>query len=109
MPQRVHPEAPVQSRARFCTPGPDTPLPPRHSRQWKEVRDHLNLAEGFIVRRGGDRSGLRKCGVRGARRSYLLREHDILVTLKHAGRLMPNQDWIGWFDEQIAQLRPGRE
>jgi hypothetical protein len=31
------------------------------------------------------------------------------VTLKHAGRLMPSQDWIGWFDEQIAALPPGQE
>ena len=44
-----------------------------------------------------------------ARRGYLLRGRDILVKLKEAGRLMPNQDWIGWFDEQIAQLRPGQE
>jgi hypothetical protein len=31
------------------------------------------------------------------------------VSLKDAGRLMPSQDWIGWFDEQIAQLRPCQE
>jgi hypothetical protein len=31
------------------------------------------------------------------------------VKLKEAGRLLPNQDWIGWFDEQIAQLPPGQE
>jgi predicted negative regulator of RcsB-dependent stress response len=40
------------------------------------------------------------------RLGYLLRGRDILVQLKEAGRLMPNQDWIGWFEEQIAQLPP---
>ncbi|MET0539254.1 MAG: hypothetical protein ABWZ64_15135 [Xanthobacteraceae bacterium] len=39
-----------------------------------------------------------------ARRNYLLRGRDILAKLKEAGRLMPNQDWIGWFDEQLGQL-----
>jgi tetratricopeptide (TPR) repeat protein len=39
-----------------------------------------------------------------ARRDHLLRGREILVTLKRAGRLMPNQDWIGWFDEQRAAL-----
>ena len=44
-----------------------------------------------------------------ARRGYLLRGRDILMQLKEAGRLMPNQDWIGWFDARIAELPPNRQ
>jgi hypothetical protein len=49
-------------------------------------------------------AAVKQCGVRGARRGYLLRGRDILVTLKQAGRLLPNQDWVAWFDEQLAAL-----
>jgi hypothetical protein len=41
------------------------------------------------------------------RRNYLLRGRAILAGLKDAGRLHPNQDWIAWFDRQLAQLPPG--
>jgi tetratricopeptide (TPR) repeat protein len=43
-----------------------------------------------------------------ARRNHLLRGREILLNLKSAGRLAANQDWIGWFDEQLAKLPPGR-
>lgn len=39
-----------------------------------------------------------------ARRGHLLRGRDILLTLKAAGRLLPNQDWIAWFDDELARL-----
>ncbi len=38
------------------------------------------------------------------RRSHLLRGKDILVNLDSAGRLMPSQNWISWFDAEIAKL-----
>ncbi len=41
-----------------------------------------------------------------ARRDHLLRGRDILIALKAAGRLMPNQDWIAWFEQQLAKLPP---
>ena len=37
------------------------------------------------------------------RRGYLLRGREILVRLKSDGRLMPNQDWIASFDEELAK------
>lgn len=40
------------------------------------------------------------------RRDYLLRGRGILAELKGEGRLLPNQDWIEWFDSQLAQLPP---
>jgi hypothetical protein len=39
-----------------------------------------------------------------ARREYLLRGRGILAALKEAGRLLPAQDWIGWFDEALGKL-----
>ena len=42
------------------------------------------------------------------RRDYLLRGRGILVELKAAGRLLPNQDWIEWFDGQLSQMPPDR-
>ena len=41
------------------------------------------------------------------RRAFLLRGRKILQTLKAAGRLHANQDWIGWFDDRLAELPPG--
>jgi hypothetical protein len=35
---------------------------------------------------------------------HLVRGRQILVSLKSAGRLMPSQDWIPWFDDQLANL-----
>jgi tetratricopeptide (TPR) repeat protein len=40
-----------------------------------------------------------------AQRAYLLRR-EILAKLKAAGRLMANQDWTEWFEQQIGQLPP---
>jgi tetratricopeptide (TPR) repeat protein len=40
----------------------------------------------------------------GERRALPLRGRDILTRLKQTGRLLPSQDWIAWFDEQIAAL-----
>ena len=37
------------------------------------------------------------------RRDYLLRGRAILTELKGKGRLLPSQDWIEWFDDQLAQ------
>ena len=39
-----------------------------------------------------------------ARQRYLLRGKELLLTLQSAGRLMANQDWIEWFNEQLATL-----
>jgi catechol 2,3-dioxygenase-like lactoylglutathione lyase family enzyme len=39
------------------------------------------------------------------RRQFLLRGRDILMKLKSAGKLMPNQDWIDWFDRKLDELR----
>ncbi len=41
------------------------------------------------------------------RRDHLRRGRQILVVLKEKGRLQPNQDWIEWFDSQLAELPPG--
>jgi predicted negative regulator of RcsB-dependent stress response len=38
------------------------------------------------------------------RKDYLLRGQQILLTLKEAGRLHANQDWIGWFNQAIDNL-----
>jgi tetratricopeptide (TPR) repeat protein len=38
------------------------------------------------------------------RRGHLVRGRQILVSLRSAGRLMPSQDWIPWFDDQLAKL-----
>lgn len=38
------------------------------------------------------------------RHAYLVRGKQILVSLKNAGRLSANQDWIAWFDEQLEKL-----
>ena len=44
------------------------------------------------------------------RRRYLRRGREILAQLKAEGRLLPNQEWIEWFDGQLAQLSgPGLE
>ena len=43
------------------------------------------------------------------RRHYLVRGRDILTRLKEKGRLPPSQDWIDWFDRQLAELPPARE
>ena len=40
------------------------------------------------------------------RRDYLLRGHGIIARLKHENRLAPSEDWISWFDSQLAQLPP---
>jgi len=39
-----------------------------------------------------------------ARQRYLLRGKELLLTLQSAGRLMANQDWIEWFNEQLATV-----
>jgi hypothetical protein len=39
---------------------------------------------------------------------YLLHGRGILVELKAAGHLLPNQDWIEWFDSQLSQMPPDR-
>ncbi len=44
----------------------------------------------------------------GSRRKYLLRGRAILVKLKEKGRLHPKQDWIQWFDDQLAKLPQSR-
>ena len=36
--------------------------------------------------------------------SYLQRGRDILLALKESGRLHANQDYIGWFEEQLQRL-----
>ena len=41
------------------------------------------------------------------RRERLLRGREILAELKQEGRLLPSQDWIEWFDRQLAELQPG--
>ena len=38
------------------------------------------------------------------RKEYLDRGREILRSLKRAGRLHANQDWIGWFEEAIERL-----
>jgi tetratricopeptide (TPR) repeat protein len=38
------------------------------------------------------------------KRDYLTRGREILVELKARSRLSPGQDWIAWFDEQLALL-----
>ncbi|MFN9629578.1 MAG: NB-ARC domain-containing protein, partial [Cyanobacteriota bacterium] len=38
------------------------------------------------------------------RYSHLQRGRDILLALKESGRLHANQDYIGWFEEQLQQL-----
>ena len=38
------------------------------------------------------------------RRRHLTRGRGILASLKAENRLLPNQDWIEWFDEQIEGL-----
>ena len=40
----------------------------------------------------------------GVGREHLLRGRAILAKLKEEDRLLPNQDWIDWFDTQLAQL-----
>jgi Domain of unknown function (DUF4062) len=42
------------------------------------------------------------------RRDYLMRGPGILMELKAEGRLLPNQDWIEWFDGQLSQMPPDR-
>jgi tetratricopeptide (TPR) repeat protein len=39
------------------------------------------------------------------RRLHLERGRALLTTLQSQGRLLPNQDWIGWFDQQLAALK----
>jgi len=39
------------------------------------------------------------------RRLQLARGRTLLTALKVQGRLLPNQDWIGWFDQQLAALK----
>ncbi len=41
------------------------------------------------------------------RRGYLIRGRAILSQLKGGGRLLPEYDWIPWFDAEIAKLGPG--
>jgi hypothetical protein len=43
----------------------------------------------------------------GSRRAYLERGRDILLKLKSAGRLRPNQDWTLWFAKRLSDLEPG--
>jgi len=43
-----------------------------------------------------------------ARRGHLLRGRGILARLKEQGRLPPQQDYIQWFDDRLAEL-PSRE
>ena len=38
------------------------------------------------------------------RRRYLLRGREILLNLKSTAKLLPNQDWIAWFDERLDEL-----
>ena len=38
------------------------------------------------------------------RRDHLLRGREILTKLESEGRLQPNQNWIDWFDSQLASL-----
>ncbi|HZL67005.1 MAG TPA: toll/interleukin-1 receptor domain-containing protein [Candidatus Limnocylindrales bacterium] len=38
------------------------------------------------------------------RHGHLLRGREILLRLKSAGRLMASQNWIKWFDEELAKL-----
>jgi hypothetical protein len=40
------------------------------------------------------------------RRDYLSRGRLIPIELKSQGRLMPNQDWIGWFYARLLELPP---
>jgi 3-methyladenine DNA glycosylase AlkC len=39
-----------------------------------------------------------------ARRDYPMRGRAILQKLKAEGRLMSNQDWAEWFEQQLRQL-----
>ena len=39
-----------------------------------------------------------------ARREYLVRGRGVLLALKEAGRLLPAQDWIGEFDDELGKL-----
>jgi hypothetical protein len=41
---------------------------------------------------------------RETRHRYLLRGREILLTLQSTGRLMAKQNWIVWFNEQLATL-----
>ena len=41
------------------------------------------------------------------RHTHLVRGRQILVSLKCEGHLMASQDWIPWFDEQLAKLTGG--
>ena len=43
-----------------------------------------------------------------AQHNHLLHGREILLNLKSAGRLAANQDWIGWFDEQLAERPSGQ-
>jgi tetratricopeptide (TPR) repeat protein len=38
------------------------------------------------------------------RRGHLLRGKEILLSLKSAGRLAASQDWVQWFEEELAKL-----
>lgn len=38
------------------------------------------------------------------RRDNLLRGRQILIALESEGRLLPSQNWIGWFDAQLSKL-----
>ena len=38
------------------------------------------------------------------RRGYLQRGLEIEQSLKDLGRLPPNQDWIGWFEQRLQEL-----
>jgi len=40
------------------------------------------------------------------RRDYLLRGRGIIARLKYEDRLTPSENWIDWFDNQLAQLPP---
>jgi tetratricopeptide (TPR) repeat protein len=38
------------------------------------------------------------------RRQFLLRGRDILLKLKSTGKLLPNRDWVAWFEKMIDEL-----
>ena len=40
-----------------------------------------------------------------ARKDYLNRGCEILLSLKRTGKLHANQDWTGWFDQAIRELK----
>jgi tetratricopeptide (TPR) repeat protein len=44
-----------------------------------------------------------------ARRDYLIRGRAILLKLKSQGRLLPNMDFVEWFDAELAKLPPQRK